>query len=87
MGSEYWYNYALALFKLHDCEMTYALARYWSLCVDGADCAEKYRDWARTVVVGSLWHTSCWPPLARAVRYRGRILLGRAIRAIIDFVL
>jgi hypothetical protein len=76
----YWRNYGRALHALHDCEATYALARYWNLCDGGARCTEGNVKWAKAIVFGSLSHTSCWPAFTRSFGSLARISLRKVFR-------
>jgi tetratricopeptide (TPR) repeat protein len=56
---DYWYDYAIALYKNLDCEIMPALAAYIRLCESGSDCAEDKVNWAREARKALVSHNEC----------------------------
>lgn len=57
----YWYEYAIALFSLNDCEIVPVLEKYLSSCETRSDgkCGEKYQTWANQAIAGLTGSGDC----------------------------
>ncbi len=56
----YWYNYALALYRLNDCRAVPAFHQYQTRCHAGGKCAENNIAGAKGGIKSLLWNMGCW---------------------------
>lgn len=58
---DYWYEYAIALFNLNDCQVIPILDRYLSSCgsTSAGKCGEKFQSWAKEVTEHLISSNKC----------------------------